>query len=142
MNYYIGNENEVLNRYININDSIYENNDIIQYLKQYHNRVDNFSFFIGLSEEELLDMNSPLCYEDRIICEDWRMCNGSRFYIINRKLFNDYICLRDILEQLKDNSECKRLLNDKDNDNIVLVNVNKKCNSNIHYELYFDNCLE
>lgn len=138
MNYYIGNENEVLYEYLTQNDIIYENKDIIQYLKDYHDKIDNFSFFIGLSEEELIEMDNPLSYEDKIICEDWRMLNGSRFYIIKRKLFKDYICLRDILEQLKFNSECKSLLHEKENSNIYLVNVNKKCNSNIHFELYFD----
>ena len=140
MNIYRGNEDEVLKEFLESLDSIYDNNEIINYLNEYHKKVDSFSFFIGLSEEELLDMYEPISYENFIMCEDWRITGGSNYYMIKRKLFTEYICLADILEQLKDNADCKTLLNDKNNDNIVLVSVNKKVSSNIHYQLYYD-CL-
>jgi apolipoprotein N-acyltransferase len=141
VNEYYNNEECVLQEFLISLDCIYDNNEIIKYLTEYHKKVDSFSFFIGLSEEELIDIHKPISYENFIMCEDWRITGGSNYYMIKRKLFTEYICLGDILEQLKDNSDCKRLLNNKDNDNIVLVSVNKKVSSNIHYELYFDNCL-
>ena len=141
MNEYVGNEELIVCEYCESLSCIYDSEDIKEYLLDYHIRVDSFSFFIGLSEEELIDIYEPISYEDMIICEDWRMIGGSNYYTIKRKLFSKYICLGDILEQLKDNIFMKTLLNDIDNENIVLVNVMKNHKSNIHFSLYFDNCI-
>ena len=141
MNYYIDNRDEVLREYLELNNEIFEDKKVIDYLYDYHSKK-KFSFFIGLSEEELQDLEKPISYQDKIVCEDWRMLSGSRFYTIKRKLFKDYITLKDILEQLKDNQECLELLNDKNNDNIVLVMINKLVCSDIHFELHFDSCLD
>jgi hypothetical protein len=141
INYYIINRDEVLNEYLEMNNEIFEDKHVIQYLYDYHSKK-KFSFFIGLSEEELQEIDKPISYQEYIMCEDWRMLNhGSNYYKITRKLFKDYITTRDILEQLKDNTECLKLLEDKDNDNIVLVMINKKINNDIHFELHFDNVL-
>ena len=63
--------------------------------------------------------------------------NGSRYYIV-RDLFKNGITLRDILNQLKNNNSLRELLYNENNEDIILVNVNKKVSSTIHYELYFD----
>ena len=141
MNYYIDNRDEVLNEYLELNNEIFEDRKVIQYLYDYHSKK-KFSFFIGLSEEELQEIDKPISYQEYIMCEDWRMFSGSNYYKITRKLFKDYITTRDILEQLKDNTDCLRILEDKDNDNIVLVMINKKINSDIHFELHFDNAID
>lgn len=138
MNYFVENREECLKDFCESLDSIYSNEDIKDYLIEYHKNY-NFSFFIGLSEEELEDLDKVISYENMIILEDWRMCNGSRYYIV-RDLFKNGITLRDIFNQLKYNNELRELLYDKNNEDIILVNVNKKVSSNIHYELYFDSC--
>jgi len=138
MNYFVENREECLKDFCDSLDSIYSNEDIKDYLIEYHKNYD-FSFFIGLSEEELEDLDKVISYENMIILEDWRMCNGSRYYIV-RDLFKNGITLRDIFNQLKYNNELRELLYDKNNEDIILVNVNKKVSSNIHYELYFDSC--
>jgi len=138
MNYFVENREECLKDFCDSLDSIYSNEDIKDYLIEYHKNY-NFSFFIGLSEEELEDLDKVISYENMIILEDWRMCNGSRYYIV-RDLFKNGITLRDIFNQLKYNNELRELLYDKNNEDIILVNVNKKVSSNIHYELYFDSC--
>jgi hypothetical protein len=137
-NIYVNNEELIVCEYCESLYNIYDNQEVIKYLFDYHIRVDSFSFFIGLCEEELIDIHKPISYEDNIIVEDWRMVGGSSYYTIKRKLFENYICIGDILEQLKNNNEMKRLLNDKDNENIVLVDIMKSIHSNIHFYLYFD----
>lgn len=141
INYYINNRDEVLREYLELNNEIFEDKKVIDYLYDYHSKK-KFSFFIGLSEEELQDIDKPISYKDKIVLEDWRNISGSNYYWIKRNIFTEYITLRDILEQLKDNTDCLRLLNDKYNDNIVLVMIQKKVSSDIHFELHFDNVID
>lgn len=141
INYYINNRDEVLREYLELNNEIFEDKKVIDYLYDYHSKK-KFSFFIGLSEEELKDIDKPISYKDKIVLEDWRNISGSNYYWIKRNIFTEYITLRDILEQLKDNTDCLRLLNDKYNDNIVLVMIQKKVSSDIHFELHFDNVID
>ena len=138
MNYFVEDREECMRDFCDSLDSIYDSNEVKEYLIEYHKNY-NFSFFIGLSEEELEDLDKVISYEDKIILEDWRMCNGSRYYIV-RDLFKNGITLRDILNQLKNNNELRELLYNENNEDIILVSVNKKVSSNIHYELYFDSC--
>lgn len=138
MNYFVEDREECMRDFCESLDSIYDSEEIKEYLIDYHKNY-NFSFFIGLSEEELEDLDKVISYEDKIILEDWRMCNGSRYYIV-RDLFKNGITLRDILNQLKNNNELRELLYNENNEDIILVSVNKKVSSNIHYELYFDSC--
>lgn len=138
MNYFVEDREECMRDFCESLDSIYDSEEIKEYLIDYHKKY-NFSFFIGLSEEELEDLDKVISYEDKIILEDWRMCNGSRYYIV-RDLFKNGITLRDILNQLKNNNELRELLYNENNEDIILVSVNKKVSSNIHYELYFDSC--
>jgi len=112
MNYFVENREECLKDFCDSLDSIYSNEDIKDYLIEYHKNY-NFSFFIGLSEEELEDLDKVISYENMIILEDWRMCNGSRYYIV-RDLFKNGITLRDIFNQLKYNNELNKL---RGNDN-------------------------
>ena len=96
--------------------------------------------------KELEDLDKVISYEDIIILEDWRMIIGtdksvsgaSKYYIV-RDLFKTGITLRDILNQLRNNNDLRELLYNENNEDIILVNVNKKVGSNIQYELYFDN---
>lgn len=141
INYFINNRDEVLREYLELNNEIFEDKKVIDYLYDYHSKK-KFSFFIGLSEEELKDIDKPISYKDKIVLEDWRNVSGSNYYWIKRNIFTEYITLRDILEQLKDNTDCLRLLNDKYNDNIVLVMIQKKVSSDIHFELHFDNVID
>jgi len=119
-------------------DCIYEKEESIEYLINYHKK--DFTFFIGLCEDDLEELDKPISYKEFILVEDFRrVCGGSDFYKITRKLFSNYICYRDILEQLRTNQYCRDLLYEKDNDNIVLVDIMKR--TDIHFTLMFDNSL-
>lgn len=138
MNYFVKNKEECMRDFCDSLDSIYNSNEVKEYLIEYHKNY-NFSFFIGLSEEELEDLDKVISYKDMIVLEDWRMCSGSKYYIV-RDLFKTGITLRDIFSQLRNNNELRELLYNENNEDIILVNVNKKVDSDIHYELYFDSC--
>ena len=56
MNYFVEDREECVREFLESLDSIYDNKEIIKYLNEYHKKVDSFSFFIGLSEEELEDL--------------------------------------------------------------------------------------
>jgi hypothetical protein len=138
MNFYVCDKLGTIKEYFESLDSIYDKDESIEYLINYHKK--DFTFFIGLSEDDIEDLDKPISYQDFILVEDFRrVCGGSDFYKIKRKLFGNYICYRDILEQLRTNQYCRDLLYDKDNDNIVLVDIMKK--TNIHFVLMFDNSL-
>ena len=138
MNYFVKNKEECLKEFNRSCYDIYDNNEVIEYLIDYHKNY-NFSFFIGLSEEELEDLDKVISYRDMIILEDWRLVGGSNYYIV-RDLFKTGITLRDIFNQLRNNNELRELLYNENNEDIILVSVNKKVDSDIHYQLYFDSC--
>ncbi len=112
----------------------------IKYVLDYNKDIRS-GFVIGL-EKELID-NLDKCFsnQDKIILECWRdmKCNGSNYYTINKKQFNKYISLRDILEQLQNNNDLLELKNNILNSYIILIDIHKKCNSDIHYQLFFEN---
>tara|TARA_R100000541_G_scaffold59304_1_gene72695 strand:- start:16 stop:435 length:420 start_codon:yes stop_codon:yes gene_type:complete len=137
LNYFVDNRDICMNDFNSSLYDIYDNKQVIDYLLDYHKK--SFSFFIGLSEEELEDLDKVISYKDSIILEDWRMCSGSKYYIV-RDLFKTGITLRDIFNQLKDNLELRELLYNENNEDIILVNINQKIDSDIHYELFFDSC--
>ena len=135
MNYFVCNGEECKRDYIESLDSIYTDNEVIKYLTEYHK--DNMTFFIGLCEDDMIDIDKILTTNDCIMLEDFRMISGSQYYMIKRKLFKTGISLRDILEQLKKNVDCRELMYDIDNENIVLVDI-MKSNKSIQYSLIFD----
>ena len=90
-----------------------------------------------MSEDELEDLDTPLSYEEFILTEDFRSDNGGSFYYRINRYDNEFITLRMILDQLKDNKICSGFI---DNENNVLVSINKR--TELHYILHFDNNLE
>ena len=136
MNYFVKSKEECMNEFNRSCYDIYDNNEVIEYLIDYHKNY-NFSFFVGLCEDSLEDLDKIISYKDRIILEDFRMCSGSKYYIV-RDLFKTGITLRDILSQLRNVNELRELLYNEYNEDIILVDIMKKVNSDIHYVLMFD----
>ena len=124
-------------KYLKDNDKIYDKENIKLYLYEYHIQND-MNFFIGLCEEDLTDLDKPISYEEFLLCEDWRTETGGSFYYRIDRNDNEYITLRMLLDQLKDNKICSSIYLGGWEEN-VLVDINKK--TDIHYELYFDNNL-
>ena len=139
MNRYKNDNKRLLKEFNETLCDIYDNDKNINFLYDYHNNND-FSFFIGLCEEDLNDIDCVFSYEDRIILEDFRMCSGSNYYFIKKKTGATGITLRDIFEDLKHNIELKKLLDNIDNENIILTDIMKCSNSKIHYTLMFSDC--
>ena len=110
----------------------------IGYVIDYHKDIRS-PFFIGLEKDMIDNLDKCFSNEDMIVLEDWRMCNGSNYYNIYKKQFKKFISLRDILEQLKNNNDLLSLKHNRLNSYIILIDIHKKCNSNIHYELFFHN---
>ena len=81
MNYFVKSKEECMNEFNRSCYDIYDNNEVIEYLIDYHKNY-NFSFFVGLCEDSLEDLDKIISYKDRIILEDFRMCSGSKYYIV------------------------------------------------------------
>lgn len=140
MNYFMNDRLGCIKEFFESLDNIYDSEKVIDYLMEYHKNSRNYNFFIGLSEDTLLELDNAFSYENNIIMEDFRYNSGSNYMIIKRKLFDNYISLRDILEQIRDNKDMKELLYNETNENIILVDIMKSHKSNIHYSLMFDSC--
>ena len=121
-------------------DYFYVDNPYRNWIKKYNKDIIS-PFFINLENEEMKQLDNCISSEDMIICEDWRDMrqNGSNYYTIKKKQFKKFISLRDILEQLKNNNDLLSLKHNRLNSYIILIDIHKKCNSNIHYELFFHN---
>ena len=127
---------DLVKKYLIDNHTIYHKENIKLYLYNYHIDRDH-NFFIGLSEDELEDLDTPISYEEFILMEDFRSDNGGSFYYRINRYDNEFITLRMLLDQLKDNKICSGFI---DNENNVLVSINKR--TELHYILHFDNNLE
>lgn len=138
-NSYIENKKDYMKHYIREHMNIYDSEDM-KYINEYHkykNNIEMFSFFIGLDTDTIKELDKPLSYEKVIILSDWRRDSlGQNYYTIYKKPLKDYITIRDILEQLKTDNECKELLYNETNDYHILTDILKK--TNIQYDMYFE----
>ena len=116
--------------------SIYDIN--LDYVLDY-NTDKSSGLYIGLETELIDNLDNLFSNEDTIILEDFRdlTLGGSEYYTITKKN-NNFITIRDMLDTLKNNSKLLKLKHNIDNDYLILTDIYKKSNSNIHYLLFFD----